>query len=148
MGNNVAVRVSFTDDGGNPEMRTSGDYPTSGTVQANNVLVSNAEQANFNDASLSTFDFAQSFTTGANAAGYTLTSIELRLDDTTISTDTPAVKLFSGSANGTEVATFDGPPMLGSGVRNYTFTPSSTVTLRRSTTYWVVAEGEVHFGIY
>ena len=98
-----------------------------------------------NDASLSTFDFAQSFTTGANATGYTLTSIELRLDDTTISTDTPAVKLFSGSANGTEVATFDGPAMLGPGVRNYTFTPSSIVTLRRSTTYWVVAEGDVHW---
>ena len=38
LGNNVAVRVSFTDVDGNPEMRTSGDYPTSGTVQANNTL--------------------------------------------------------------------------------------------------------------
>ena len=44
LGNKVAVRVSFTDDDGSPEMRTSGDYPTSGTVQANNILVSNTGQ--------------------------------------------------------------------------------------------------------
>ena len=43
-GNNVAVRVSFIDRLGNSEMRTSGDYPTSGTVLANNTLVSNVGQ--------------------------------------------------------------------------------------------------------
>ena len=39
-GKKIKVKVSFTDTGGNSEMRTSGDYPTSGT-QAN-PLVSNA----------------------------------------------------------------------------------------------------------
>ena len=51
------------------------------------------------------------------------------------------MKLYSGSANGTEEATFTGPAMLdAASTNNYTFTPSSTVTLGMSTTYWVVAE--------
>ena len=140
LGNKVAVRVSFTDTGGNSEMRTSGDYPTSGTVLANNTLVSNAGQIESNFGSLAADDLAQPFTTGTNATGYTLSSIELNLDST-VSTNTPTVKLYSGSANGTEVSTFTGPATLGSGIASYTFTPFSTVTLRRSTTYWVVAEG-------
>ena len=140
LGNKVAVRVSFTDTGGNSEMRTSGDYPTSGTVLANNTLVSNAGQIESNFGSLATDDLAQPFTTGTNATGYTLSSIELNLEST-VSTNTPTVKLYSGSANGTEVSTFTGPATLGSGIASYTFTPFSTVTLRRSTTYWVVAEG-------
>ena len=145
LGNKVAVRVSFTDDDGSPEMRTSGDYPTSGTVQANNTLVSNVGQTFLNTFSMRFSDFAQPFTTGANPAGYTLISIELRLNSDD-STNTPTVKLYSGSANGTEVSTFTGPAMLAaSGSANYAFTPSLTVTLRRLTTYWVVAEGDVTF---
>ena len=144
LGNKVAVRVSFTDDDRSSEIRTSGDYPTSGTVQANNTLVSNAGQTEAGNAELAVDDLAQSFTTGTNATGYTLASIELNLDPFA-STSTPTVKLYRGSANGTEVATLTGPSMLGSGARNYTFTPASTVTLRRSTTYWVVAEGNTEW---
>ena len=142
-GNKVAVRVSFIDRGGNPEMRTSGDYPTSGTVQANNTLVSNVGQTLSNVTSLATYHVAQSFTTGANAAGYTLSSIELRFRTAFgVGTSTPTVKLFSVSATGTEVATFAGPAMFDTnGTKNYAFTPTSTVTLLTSTTYWVVAEG-------
>ena len=33
-GKKIKVKVSFTDNGGNSEMRTSSAYPTSGTVQA------------------------------------------------------------------------------------------------------------------
>ena len=103
-------------------------------------LVSNVGQTADNFAELGVVDAAQPFTTSTNATGYTLSSIELRLNSTN-STDTPTVKLYSGSANGTEEATFTGPAMLdASGVNNYTFTPSSTVTLGMSTTYWVVAE--------
>ena len=144
-GKKIKVKVSFTDNGGNSEMRTSGAYPTSGTVQASSTpasaaLVSNVGQTADNFAGLGSNDAAQPFTTGTNATGYTLTSIELRLNSAN-STDTPTVKLYSGSANGTEVSTFTGPAMLdASGTNNYTFTPSSTVTLRMSTTYWVVAE--------
>ena len=153
-GKKIKVKVSFTDNGGNSEMRTSGAYPTSGTVQASTTpgsaaLVSNVGQVRGDLGSLGSDDLAQPFTTGTNATGYTLTSIELNLDST-LSTDTPTVKLYSGSANGTEEATFSGPAMLGAaGARNYTFTPSSTVTLRMSTIYWVVAEantGNVRWG--
>ncbi len=136
----IKVKVSFTDNGGNSETRTSGAYPTSGTVQADNTLVSNVGQAAGKFYGLGSHDLAQPFTTGANATGYTLTSIELNLDSRQ-STITPTVKLYSGSANGTEEATFTGPAMLGPGSANYTFTPTSTVILLRSTTYWVVAEG-------
>ena len=141
LGKTIKVKVSFTDDASNTETLTSAAYPSSGTVQANNVLVSNVGQTQATVFSLATFDLAQSFRTGANATGYTLTSIELRLDSTN-STNTPAVKLYSGSANGTLKATFTGPAMLdASSVKNYAFTPSSAVILPRSTTYWVVAEG-------
>ena len=143
LGNKVAVGVSFTDDDGNAEMRTSGDYPTSGTVQADNTLVSNVGQSTTNAFPLTHSDFAQSFRTGTNLTGYTLSSIDLKLDSSD-STNTPTVKLYSGSANGTELATFNGPARLdASSVKNYAFTPSSTVILPRSTTYWVVAEGVV-----
>ena len=104
-GNKVAVRVSFTDLDGNPEMRTSGDYPTSGTVQADNSLVSNVGQSTTNAFALSRVDLAQSFRTGPNLTGYTVSSIDLKLDSAD-STNTPTVKLYSGSANGTEEATF------------------------------------------
>ena len=141
LGNKVAVRVSFTDLDGNAEMRTSGDYPTSGTVQADNTLVSNVRQSTTNTYRLTNSDLAQSFRTGANLTGYTLSSIDLKLDSSD-STNTPAVKLYSGSANGTEEATFDGPTRLdASSTKNYAFTPSSTAILRKETTYWVVAEG-------
>ena len=141
LGKTIKVKVSFTDDASNTETLTSAAYPSSGTVQANNVLVSNVGQTQSSIFSLATFDLAQSFRTGANATGYTLTSIELRLDSTN-STNTPAVKLYSGSANGTLKATFTGPAMLdASSVKNYAFTPSSAVILPRLTTYWVVAEG-------
>ena len=141
LGKTIKVKVSFTDDASNTETLTSAAYPSSGTVQANNVLVSNVGQTQATVFSLATFDLAQSFRTGANATGYTLTSIELRLDSTN-STNTPAVKLYSGSANGTLKATFTGPAMLdASSVKNYAFTPSSAVILPRLTTYWVVAEG-------
>ena len=102
--------------------------------------MSNVGQTSNDLAELGVVDVAQPFTTGTNATGYTLTSIELTLNSSE-STDTPTVKLYSGSANGTEAATFTGPAMLDAASTNdYEFTPSSTVTLRMSTTYWVVAE--------
>ena len=139
----IRVEVSFTDDQGNSETLISRVYPTSGTVQASNALVSNVGQTTTNAFPLQLSDLAQSFMTGANATGYTLASIELKLDSSD-STATPAVKLYSGSANGTaEATTFTGPPMLdAASSKNYAFTPTSTVTLLGSTTYWVVAEDD------
>ena len=141
----IRVKVSFDDDEGNSETLISRVYPTSGTVQANNALVSNLGQSRTNAFRLALSDLAQAFTTGANPAGYTLSSIDLKLDSSD-STNTPTVKLYSGSANGMEEAAFTGPAMLdASTVKNYAFAPSSTVILLGSTTYWVVAEGAVRW---
>ena len=109
------------------------------------MLVSNLGQTEQpgTQESLRDYDVAQPFTTGTNAAGYTLTSIELRLEVPTSGTTptAPTVKLYSGSATGTEVATLTGPATLDAAVKkDYTFTPSSIVGLSSSTTYWVVAE--------
>ena len=71
---------------------------------------------------LSRVDLAQSFRTGPNLTGYTVSSIDLKLDSAD-STNTPTVKLYSGSANGTEEATFAGPTMLdASSIKNYLIT--------------------------
>ena len=149
-GKKVKVKVSFTDNLSGVEMRTSAAYPTSGTVQAGSTpvstaLVSNVEQPGGAHQTLEDNDYAQSFTTGTNATGYTLTSIELRLNSES-STDTPTVKLHSGSANGTEVATLTGPAMLDADTtKNYAFTRTPNVTVRMSTTFAVVVEGDTNW---
>ena len=149
-GKKIKVQVSFTDNLSGEEERTSAAYPTSGTVQAGSTpvstaLVSNVEQPGGAHQTLEDNDYAQSFTTGTNATGYTLTSIELRLNSES-STDTPTVKLHSGSANGTEVATLTGPAMLDADTtKNYAFTRTPNVTVRMSTTFAVVVEGDTNW---
>ena len=106
------------------------------------VLVSNVGQSGADGFGLDVSELAQSFTTGDNATGYTLTNIELTLQ-TASSTATPTVKLYRGSADGTEVSTLTGPAMLDTNtIKNYAFTPSPTVPLGTSTTYWVVAKSD------
>ena len=138
----LSVKVTASDGTGSVsdtfDIVVSADTTTA--TCAGMCLVSNVGQTPFDYVGLNILDAAQSFTTGDNATGYTLTSIELRLDSSD-STDTPTVKLYSGSATGTEEATLTGPAMLdATTTANVTFTPSSTVTLGMSTTYWVVAE--------
>ena len=105
------------------------------------VKLTNFGQPDTNAAALATFDAAQSFTTGTSETGYALTSVELMLQ-TNADPNGPTVKLFSGSANGTEVATFSLQGSLTpSTTAGYTFLPTSSVTLDDSTPYWVVVEG-------
>ena len=122
LGKTIKVKVSFTDDASNTETLTSAETATVTAATVTPVsaaLVSNIGQTGSDFATLESSDAAQPFTTGTNATGYTLTSIELRLNSI-LSTDTPTVKLYSGSANGTEVATFTGPAMLdATGTNNY-----------------------------
>lgn len=107
------------------------------------VLVSTIGQSGGHSYELNSEDVAQEFTTGTNSAGYTLTSIEIKIQVFSGgSTTTPTVKVFSGSATGTEVATLNGPASLTANTTtDYTFNASGTVTLDASTKYWVVAEG-------
>ena len=150
LGKAIKVKVSFTDDASNAETRTSAATATvtvdPTTVPA--VLVSNVGQETVDGPFISGTEAAQSFTTGGNPTGYTLTSIELRLPTIEDPDDPPAVKLFRGSANGTEVATFTGPAMLDANTeKNYAFTPSTTVNLFARTTYWVVIVGDGNWSV-
>ena len=150
----IRVKVSFTDDDNNNEALISDTYPHQYTVNpaldsntmppSADALVSNLGQmregvrGRFNHN-----DLAQRFTTGSNAGGYTLRSVDLLLyTDNHSGTIPPTVKIFSGSADGVEVAVLRGPTALALyAIKTYAFTASGTVTLDPSTDYWVVAEG-------
>ena len=141
VGKQVKVVMSFTDSLSGVESLISDAYPSSSTVQR--VLVSNIGQTvitqNDNAGELAILDSAQEFTTGSNETGYTLSSIDLEL--TVASTSNfPIVKLFSGSANGTEVATLTAPTNASTGKTTYTFTVPTAITLEGNTSYWVMAE--------
>ena len=136
-GKQVKVVMSFTDSLSGVELLTSDAYPSSSTVQR--VLVSNIGQTeitqNDDAGELLILDAAQEFTTGSNETGYTLSSIDLEL--TVASTSNfPVVKLFSGSANGTEVATLTAPTNASTGKTTYTFTVPTAITLEGNTSYW------------
>ena len=140
-GKQVKVVMSFTDSLSGVESLTSDAYPSSSTVQR--VLVSNIGQTvitqNNNAGELESLDAAQEFTTGSNETGYTLSSIDLDL--TVASTSNfPVVKLFSDSANRTEVATLTAPTNASTGKTTYTFTVPTAITLEGDTSYWVMAE--------
>ena len=141
VGKQVKVVMSFTDSLSGVESLTSDVYPSSSTVER--VLVSNIGQTvitqNDNSGELAALDAAQEFTTGSNETGYTLSSIDLEL--TVASTSNfPVVKLFSSSANGTEVATLTAPTNASTGKTTYTFTVPTAITLEGGTSYWVMAE--------
>ena len=141
----VSVKVTASDGNGGSVSDTFDIVVSADTTVncAGMCLVSNIGQTATAVEGFTTRDYAQSFTTGTNATGYTLTSIELKLGSSPGVATTPTVKLFRVSANGTEVATLTGPAMLDASntEKAYTFTRSSTVNLLTSTTYWVVAEG-------
>ena len=107
-------------------------------AQTSRVLVSNIGQT-FQIASGYSIGGAQGFSTGTNADGYTLTSVELRLSANQV----PTVTLHRGSPAGTKVADFTGPSSAAGRADfvDYTFTPTTTVTLDRNTDYWLVATG-------
>ena len=142
LGKKVLVEVSFRDrDGSSEGPLASAVYPANGTVgPPARQLVSNVGQPNRSGSNMDRDDLAQEFTTGSNQIGYTLTSIDMFLYGRSASQIAPTVTLHSGSAAGTKVADFTGPSSIGSGDINYTFTPTTAVTLSASTEYWVVAK--------
>ena len=137
-GKKIKVKVSFTDDQGNPEERTSAAYPPSGTVAVlAPALVSNAGQANTDLTSLE--DRAQRFTTGDNSGGYTLSSIEIvstdnESDDASVAVWTVGVDNFPAARH----ATLTPPGSFAKGT--LVFTDPSNPTLAASTTYTVLIQ--------
>ena len=141
-GKQVKVVMSFTDSLSGVESVTSDAYPSSSTVQR--VLVSNIGQTETTEnaaaGDLEVLDAAQEFTTGSNETGYTLSSIDLELTVSGVS-NFPVVKLFSGSANGTEVAELTPPATAFAGTKaTYTYAAPADITLTNETSYWVMAE--------
>ena len=112
--------------------------PQRSTAPATQTLVSNMDQATHYIAHLIASDLAQEFTTGPNPTGYKLSSIDLYL--TGRGTDL-TVKLFSGSATGSEVATLTSPGWERLGHNVYTFVPPANTNLTANTSYWIVVKG-------
>ena len=100
------------------------------------TLISNTGQTNSDVGSLAAYDHAQAFTTGANAAGYTITGVDIQFGDYT-GTDSYTVSIWtevSGSP-GSSVNSLTSPSSLTASVVNsYT---TSGIDLTASTTYFV-----------
>ena len=114
---------------------------------SHNVLVSNIGQAN-NASSLgvSSFDQGQGFTTGNDSAGYTLASIDIKIENSIHSiltgSDIPTVTIVETTPTGTVAATLINPASITANTTDdYTFTAPANTTLSGSTTYYVVMEG-------
>ena len=113
--------------------------PAQAQAQAQ-VLVSNVGQANFGGAHLYEFDLAQTFTTGSNSAGYTLTSVELDIEANADHSTAFTVSLHSNNSGtpGANLGTLSNPtPISTNGV--YAFTTRG-IALAADTTYFVVID--------
>ena len=133
----VSVKVTANDGRGGSVSDTF-DITVAVNQSTPQALVNNIGQVSSLTTEL-TDDLAQQFTTGSNFTGYTLTTIDLRL---TIPTGSalPTVKLYAGSASGTQVASLTTPSSTSTSTANYTYTAPANVTLAKNTNYWVVAE--------
>ena len=110
------------------------------------VLVSNFGQGVGQGAHLGPTDYAQKITSGAHAAGYTLTGVELYLLNITADaadSAAPRVRVVRGAATGSSsvaVATLTAGTTTIASNAIYTFTAPANTTLLPSTDYWIVVE--------
>ena len=79
---------------------------------------------------------AQSFETGANEGGYTVSQVYILLDDASGKSTSVSIKEDNGGVPGELVTTLANPGTLGSYQLN-TFTAPAGTTLAASTTYWL-----------
>ena len=104
------------------------------------VLVSNINEPKSGAGHLSRYDQAQAFTTGPNSAGYTLTSIELRMalfgfgDKAVFSI---SINANNNGAPGRNLGTLTQPSSLVVGINKFTHTG---ISLSANTTYFVVID--------
>ena len=108
-----------------------------GTARAA-VLVSNTGETRITGGS-SVFR-AQSFETGANVGGYTITNVQIRLADMSSGTTSVKIREDNSGAPGDVLETLTNPTLTQDALN--TFTAPSDTTLEASTTYWIsVNEG-------
>ena len=105
------------------------------------VLVSNIGQSDGDTGTLRIYDHAQGFTTGGNAAGYAVTSVEVKFADVAMSSLNLAVGIRSSDSlgnPGSSIGTFMNPDSFSSDSVS-TFTASgSGIALEANTKYFVV----------
>ena len=143
VGKKIRVKVSFTDNAGNSEgPLTSDAYPASGTIAPasttpppdTDLLVSNTGEALANGVTSSIN--AQSFVTGFNAGGYTISAVQIRLKSVSGKTTVVRIREDDNGNPGDLVATLTNPASLSSYDINMFTAPPGT-TLAASTTYWI-----------
>ena len=128
----VALAVFVVDDGTSPAQ----------AQQTPTVLVSNIGQTQGQDTNWpTTLARAQGFTTGSNAGGYTLASIEFKLNAGTALTDAQIARLraelWSATTTGapdSKIVSLSAPSSVTSG--NVAFTAPANTTLMAGTTYF------------
>ena len=109
-------------------------------------LVSNTGQTR-TDSTAFSVDYAQAFTTGGSAAGYRLTGLDIRLQETsgtplTTSNTVTVVEDDAGSPGSTVAGALTFPSSLPSSWGNARFTTTGGgIDLDAGTTYWVVIDG-------
>ena len=117
-------------------------------AEAQTTYVSNIGQSDdANGLLISMLDQAQGFTTGTDAAGYTLGSVDIRLVSAyhvdVSGSDIPTVSLFEGAPPTGLLVEHLTPPasITANTTADYTFTAPANLTLTASTIYYVVLDG-------
>ena len=109
-------------------------------AQTTITLVSNTGQTDGTTGSLASFDQAQAFTTGAHAAGYKLTGVDIQFSGVT-SGASFAVSIWTDASGspGTSVGNLTSPSALAPNALN-AYTSSAGIDLTASTSYFVVVD--------
>ena len=134
----LSVRVTASDARG---ARLSATFDLS--VGVDSGLVGNFTRPGTTGRHLVWFDHAQKFTTGADTAGYTVTSIDVLLRDVHSNSNFPTVTIASGATPpGSNVATLQTPTSGASGGdKPYRYTAPANLALSANTSYWIVITG-------
>ena len=141
-GKRIKARVSFTDDAGHPETRTS---TATVAVTAGSILVSNLEGATNQILSIlvGTTGYAQSFRTGERDA----TLVTVWLDGNFRRSPRVSVHSDSSGEPGTRLRMLQNPSNLSRTTRLHEFSAGNIgLTLKADTPYWMVMDQHGHFG--
>ena len=115
------------------------DYDDALALVSNVGQTSTTSHSPLIDSNQNSFVFAQQFTTGANAGGYTLTSIEFNMAEAVSAPANMRAELWSAATNGepdSKLASLVVPSTVGTG--NVAFYAPAGTTLAASTKYYAV----------
>ena len=138
LGSSLKVRLSFDDDDGHSESRTSA--ATGAVAAAASVLVSNLGQTSSGRATTGEVTNAQQFTAGTDAAGYVLAGVAVDVKRESYTSSQVLAELWSASSGvpGTKLATLVTPALSASSSGTVTFGAPEGTELTASTDYFLV----------